>query len=346
MNLLSPEACHEPLIDHAPRRLAFNPVHDWGTWRNQVDIKLRDMIGIFPERCDLDIVVQGESEHDDYHEIRFTYLAEANARVPAHLLLPKRGAAPYPVVICLQGHNSGMHISLGRPLSASDAADIAGDRDYALQAVRMGFAALAIEQRAFGVRKDDRPEAFRHGVDRPCHHTMLTALLLGRTLLGERVWDVSRAVDALATFPEIDLARIVTVGDSTGGTISYFSACLDSRIAATIPAAYVCSARFSLGRHDHCEDHYLPGMLNYFDIGDLAGLIAPRPIIVVAGKEDIAFPLEGVQDAYATIERIYAAAGVPQNCRLIVGEAGHRFYADLAWSAFQDICHWSQASAV
>ncbi len=341
MNQFAPEDCHYPLIDAAPRHLAFDPAQDFETWRAQVDEKLRAMIGILPERCDLAIEIEEDRIHDNYREIRFTYLAETNARVPANLLIPLAGSAPYPVVIGLQGHTSGMHISLGRPIYPGDSESIAEDRDYALQAVKMGFAALAIEQRAFGVRKDNRADEFRHGVDRPCHHAMLTALLLGRTLLGERVWDVMRAIDALAAFPEIDVTRIVTVGDSTGGTIAYFSACLDPRITTAIPAAYVCSTRYSLGRHDHCEDHYLPGMLNYFDIGDLAGLIAPRPLIVVTGKLDISFPLEGVQDAYASIERIYAAAGAAQNCRLIVGEAGHRFYADLAWSAFHELCHWT-----
>ncbi|MBN8590700.1 MAG: acetylxylan esterase [Anaerolineae bacterium] len=341
MHQLAPEDVHFPLIDTAPCRLAFDPTRDFAAWRTEVDERLHAMIGVLPDRCDLEIAIVAERDFAEYHEIEFTFLAESNARVPAHLLLPPVGNTPYPVVIALQGHTSGMHISLGRALYPGDAASIAEDRDYALQAVRMGFAALVLEQRAFGVRKDQRPEEFRHGVERPCHHAMLTALLLGRTLLGERVWDVMRAVDAMQNFPAVDVTRIVTVGDSTGGTIAYFAACLDPRISATIPAAYVCSARYSLGRHDHCEDHYLPGMLNFFDIGDLAGLIAPRPLIVVAGKNDIAFPLAGVEHAYATIEQIYAAAEAPHHCRLIVGDGGHRFYADPAWSAFRELCHWT-----
>jgi dienelactone hydrolase len=341
MSSFAPESCHFPLIKTAPRTLAFDPTRDFAVWRAQVGEKLRAILGSMPQPCDLDLQIEYEHIHATYRELRFTFLAEANARVPAHLLIPTAGRAPYPVVIALQGHTSGMHISLGRAHSPADEADLAADRDYAIQAVRRGYAALAIEQRAFGERQDARPAEFRHVVDRPCHHATLTALLLGRTLLGERVWDVMRAIDALAAFPGLDLTRIVTVGDSTGGTIAYFSACLDERISAAIPAAYVCSARYSLGSHDHCEDHYLPGMLNFFDIGDLAGLIAPRPLVVVAGRHDLAFPLAGVRDAYSTIEQIYAAAGAAHNCRLVIGEGGHRFYADLAWSAFEELCDWT-----
>ncbi len=31
-----------------------------------------------------------------------------------------------------------------------------------------------------------------------------------------------------------------------------------------MPAAYICTFRDTLAIHDHCEDHYLPGLLNEF----------------------------------------------------------------------------------
>lgn len=336
----SPEACHEPLLTTARRRLAFDPAADREAWRAEADATLRRLVGAEPERVPVDVRVEGSRQHDGFREIRFTYRSEANADVPAHVLIPDEGRAPYPVVICLQGHTSGMHISLGRTLHPGDAESIAGDRDYALQAIRQGFAALVLEQRAFGERRDARAEGYRHGVDRPCHHAVLTALLLGRTLLGERVWDVSRGIDALAHFPELDGARIGIVGDSTGGTIAYYTACLEPRISATMPAAYVCTFAESLVVHDHCEDHYLPGLMNEFELADLAGLIAPRPLIAVAGRHDIAFPISGTLRAYADIERVYAAFDAPERCRLVIGEEGHRFYADQAWPVFRELTGW------
>ena len=44
-------------------------------------------------------------------------------------------------------------------------------------------------------------------------------------------------------------------------------------------------------------------------MGELACLIAPRKLIVVAGKQDVGFYLKGSQDAYDTIEKIYDKAG-------------------------------------
>ena len=340
MLAFAPEVQRAQQIEQAPRTLAFAATRDFATWRQAVDAQLRAMIGVWPERGPLDLRIESATTTATYHTTRFVFTAEPGADVPAYLLVPTHGQPPYPVMICLQGHTSGMHISLGEARYPGDAASIAEDREYALQAVRQGYAALVIEQRAFGERRDQRPASVRHVIDRPCHFTSLTALLLGRTLLGERVYDVSRAIDVLAAFPDLDLQRIGCVGDSTGGTIAYFAAALDDRIAVTMPAAYVCSVRYALGAIDHCEDHYLPGFLNFFDIGDIAGLIAPRGLVVVTGRDDPSFPLAGVEEAFDTIQRIYAAAGAPDRARLVVGNGGHRFFADLAWPVFHEVAGW------
>jgi hypothetical protein len=62
-------------------------------------------------------------------------------------------------------------------------------------------------------------------------------------------------------------------------------------------------------------------------------LIAPRPLVVVAGREDEIFPIAGVRQAFKQIKAIYKAAGAEQNLKLVIGDGGHRFYADPAWKA-------------
>ena len=104
-----------------------------------------------------------------------------------------------------------------------------------------------------------------------------------------------------------------------------------------MPACYVCSFQYSLAHIDHCADNYLPGFLRWFDLGDLACLIAPRPLVVVAGQTDPIFPIEGVKQAFAAIQQIYAHAGAPENCRLVIGEGGHQFYAAQSWPVFHDL---------
>lgn len=84
----------------------------------------------------------------------------------------------------------------------------------------------------------------------------------------------------------------------------------------------------------------LSEVAKYLDMGDIACLIAPRPLIVVAGREDKIFPLHGVHRAFDRIEEIYIRENAKDNCRLVIGEEGHRFYADPSWKVFRSIVNW------
>ena len=335
----APETCHGPLLQQAARALAFDEARDFTSWRRQVDAKLRQLIGWMPPPVPLNVQRQPPVERETFTETRFVFTSEAHADVPAHLLVPRGRDAPLPVVICLQGHSTGMHISLGRAVHEGDEEEIAGDRDFAVQAVRRGYAALALEQRCFGQRTDQRPDHVRE-IRHPCHHATMVSLLLGRTMIGQRVWDVMRAIDALEQFEHVDTSRIACMGNSGGGTTTYFAACLDRRIGVAMPSCYVCTFADSIGVFDHCADNYIPGILQWFEMGDLAGLVAPRPLIIVAGRTDKGFPIDAVQKGFETIQRIYKAAGAPDRCRLVIGDDGHRFYADESWPVFDELSGW------
>lgn len=71
------------------------------------------------------------------------------------------------------------------------------------------------------------------------------------------------------------------------------------------------------------------------DMGDMAAAIAPRKLIVIHGKDDPIFPEKGVRAAFDTIERIYRAAGVPENCVLLTGNGGHRYYGSETWKELE-----------
>jgi hypothetical protein len=78
-------------------------------------------------------------------------------------------------------------------------------------------------------------------------------------------------------------------------------------------------------------DNYIPGLLKYAEMSDIMGLFAPKPVVIVAGKDDPIFPVQAVREAFTQLKTIYNAAGGEDRCHLVVGEEGHRFYADDAW---------------
>ena len=338
--MLPEDLCHEKLKETIKPSLAYDESRDFDTWREQVREKLTQLLGDMPtERCDLNIRVEWEKEHETFCEKRILFTSEENVDIPCHLWVPKNVQLPCPVAICLQGHTTGMHISLGKTVYPQDGAYITGgDRDLAVQAVQNGFAALSLEMRGFGelksrIQLDNEPDA-----ETTCAHPAMTALLMGRTLIGERVWDVSRAIDLLETMPEvIDTKKILLTGQSGGGTATYYTACMEPRITMAMPCCSICSYQRSILWRQHCVCNYIPNIAKYVDMGDLACLIAPRPLAIIAGVKDPDFHIDGSREIAQTVQKIYDKVGASDNFRLLEGPEGHRYYASLAWPAVREM---------
>lgn len=330
-------ATHQTYARQHPPELRFDPAGDFAEQQAVMRRKYTELVNPPEPSADPAPVIEYEQQDDPrFDEIRFHFTSEPGLLIPCHLLLPKgsrKAGSRLPVVICLQGHSTGMHISLGRAKFAGDDETIAdGDRDFAIQAVGRGYAAVAMEQRGFG----ELDGTVSTGAHR-CQQASMQALMLGRTLIGERAFDVSRLIDALAAFPVCDTGRVGLMGNSGGGTVTFYTACLEPRVRIAMPSCSFCSLYDSIFSLHHCVCNYIPGLLRWFEMGDLALLIAPRPLIVVCGRDDAIFPLPGVQREFETVRQIYTAAGVPDRCHLIVGAGGHRFYAAQSWPVYSDM---------
>ena len=242
------------------------------------------------------------------------------------MLLPD-GIENPPVMICLQGHSKGMHISLGRPKYEGDENIICdGDRDFCIRAVKEGFAAIALEQRNFGECGGD--EKGPH-----CLESSMVALMMGRTTIGERVWDVSRLIDVIQTqFKDVvNTNMICCMGNSGGGTTTAYAAALEDRIVLAMPSCAMCTYKDSIGAMYHCSCNFIPHIAEYFDMDDLIAMEYPKYFIQVSGKEDKDFPLFAAEKVFESGKRVYDAFNAASRCTLIKGDGGHRFYADDAW---------------
>ncbi len=338
----SPESSQEILLRNSKLSLTYDPEKNFDNWRVEVSRKLRELLGMdLFKKVRPNLRIEYSELRESFKETRFVFTSEENVDVPCHLLVPLKGKAPFPLVICLQGHSTGMHISLGRPKYDGDEESIKGDRDFALQAVKEGYAALVMEQRCFGERSDSRPKE-RKSLNSTCQHASMVDVLLGRTMIGARVWDVSRAIDIMKDFPDVDTNRIGCMGNSGGGSVTYYAACLDPRIMIAMPSCCFCTYEDSIGKIDHCADNYIPGILKYLEMADLSCLVPARMLVIVAGRTDNIFPIAGVKKAFEKVQVIYAKAGVPERCVLVEGDSGHRFYAKEAWPVFRRLSGWDK----
>ena len=323
-----------PLTHNNEKSAAIIPSMRWdgtenfSSWQEKGRKKLTELLGLPFQKCDDKFQIEYKLSHETFNETRFIFQSEEGFFVPCHFWAPKNASGPLPLVICLQGHTTGMHISLGRPKYQGDEESISGgERDFAVQVIKKGYCALVMEQRCFGELGGNQ-----YGSD--CTISSYAALFIGRTTAGERVWDLRRALDVtMANFPEADKNKILCMGDSGGGKTTLYTSCLEPRIGYAMPICYFCSFDSWAGAMLNCACNYIPNMRLHFDMGDLAGLIAPRPLVIVAGMTDHIFPFAGVLEAFKEAERMYAGAGAADKLKLVVGEGGHRFYADAGWEA-------------
>lgn len=335
--VINGDLCHDVLVKEMKHKLSFDENKDFAEYRKELKTKLFELLGIDKielNACAENMIIESEEKKDGYRLIRFVFESEKNNFVPCYLAIPDTGKQKYPVAITLQGHKSGgMYNSVGIVKNPDDEA-YQPRGSFALQAVKEGFAALAIELR--GMSGEMQPSTKERMWGGTCAFAQMTAFMLGRTLLGERCWDVSHAIDLLKNFPELDATDVTITGNSGGGTMSFYAACYDERIKLSAPSCAFCPYEDSVLRVYHCTCNFIPHAYEWFEMQDLAALIAPRKLLVIAGKDDRIFPLYGVEKGFETVKKIYEKAGAKDNCRLVVTPKDHYWCEDIVWPAIND----------
>lgn len=320
----------ERLVRNIQPSMAFNKSEDFDLWSRSARGKLIELLGLPLKKCENDaFAITFTEETDDYKRISFEFQSEEGYFVPCELLCPKEKSHPLPTVICLQGHSTGKHISLGHRIFDDDTESYVNRTSFAIQAVKNGYCAVAFDQRYMGTAGQDEKGSPQCIVN----NAALPSLLMGRTAIGERVWDVQRVIDILEKhFCEIvDTEKIVCMGNSGGGTATFYSAAVDRRIYLAVSSCAVCTFDDSIVAMSHCSCNYVPQIRNYFDMGDIGCLIAPRKLLIVSGKDDPIFPIDGAKKSYETTKAAFSELGVEDCCQMIVGDGGHRFYPDDVW---------------
>ena len=325
---LTPADHHRALMDGINPEMTYNG--NFAQWREVARSRLEGILGLDRmmklERPELNVRSVWKREHELGTIEKIYFASEKGCDVMAYVCIPHGFKVPGPFFVCVPGHGTGAHNSVAVDLNDdSKVIEVQGDRDYGLVCMRYGVAALCIEQRGFGEREDEHESCSR------CHPPSAHALLLGRTLIGERIYDIDRGIDYLLSRGDADPKRIGVMGNSGGGTASMFAGGLLDRLTHVMPSSSFSTFRDSIAAMHHCICNYVPGLMVYGETADVVGLAAPKPMVVVNGTEDPIFPLEAAQKEFARLQQIYTDAGAPGNCRHVIAEGGHRFYAEAAW---------------
>jgi dienelactone hydrolase len=265
-----------------------------------------------------------------YTRQRGSIETEPDVRIPFWLLKPNSDG-PHPLAVLPHGHSQighDTHAGVYQDEAHRQKA-LSQQRDVAVQAVERGFLAIAPATRGLAV--NGVPDSFeRHG-KRDCRSQLMHCLLAGRTAIGERVWDLQLLMDWAIKLPEVDAEHVLMMGNSGGGMATLYTAACDERITVAVPSCSFTTIAGPTGRIYHCDCNMVPGILEWGDLYDVAGLIAPRWLLAVNGRTDKLHTESSIELAAARAKVIFRSSGHPTRFDHRWGNEGHRFYSDLMW---------------
>ncbi|MFO7635858.1 MAG: alpha/beta hydrolase family protein [Clostridia bacterium] len=300
---------------------------DWTIWRKAAAAKLMELLGAFPKKVPLNATVEYSVPDGDLIRERVVFDTEDFMSVPCHVLRPRdmKPDRTHPAILCCHGHGKyGKDPVAGIRSDPDHVRDIVDmNYNYGEQMAKAGFLTIMPDQRVFGERSD--------GIDPfpgrdKCNVNFIKGALLGIWVLTLNIWDMKCCIDYLETRPEVDAGRIGMMGLSGGGTMTTFTSAVEPRIRAADIIGYVNPWEgFAMNRANFCGTQIIPHVYRYFDTDDIAGLIAPRPLLVEMGIYDKCFNIQDMLKGYGEVQKIYSAAGVPDKLWADIHPGPHAF---------------------
>jgi dienelactone hydrolase len=334
-------AYYDRVLAEAPPALACQAttVAAWRSWRSELTARLTELLGPFPpEGCPLWPAVLDRVVTARYTREKIAFVSEPGMTIPAYLFTPRRLSPGQrrPAVLCLHGHGGGKDDVAGIAASAKERQQRirALNYDYGHRLAEQGYVVLAPDARGFGELATD-------GMS--CAWAMTAGMMLGKVLVGQRVWDARRAIDFLQSLPQVNPGRIGCVGFSWGGTHTMYTAALDERIGVAVISGAFGSFKDTLLDAPECPCQYVPNLLRWAELADIVSLLAPRPLLIEQGADDPLATLEVVQREYGKVRSLYGLLGQEDRVTLQVTPGNHRFDGG---AAYPWLARWLSAPPV
>ena len=275
--------------------------------------------GAWPRGGPLEPVVETSEQKDGYRLDRLSYLVEPGERVAAYLLLPDGASRtkPVPGVCVWHQHNGAYDIGKDEPAGLK----LGPMHHTGVALARDGYAVLCPDAAGFGERGQ---RGRLRGRDLE-HYLFGMYVVEGKCLAWKNILDMRRAVDLIASRPEVDARRLGCYGHSMGSTHTWLVGPWEPRLKAVV--GNCCMPTYgAMERTDliHCFPNYIPGWRRYGDIPDVVGMIAPRALHLNFGGEDSGSPQAEVEAGVETIRRAYRGRGVEDRfTHYIEANSGH-----------------------
>ncbi len=288
---------------------------NWELRRLEVQQKLAEIIGNFPDKTPLNPRITGKIEGDGFRVEKVIYESQPGFYVTAALFIPGELKGRAPAILYCSGHTYESFRS-------------SVYQHMIINLVKKGYVVLAFDPIGQGERLQYLDEMGEKSIFRtPTHEHSYPGgqcFITGNSLARYMIWDGIRSIDYLISRPEVDPGRLGITGRSGGGTQSAYIAAFDPRIKVVAPECYITNFEYlfkSIGPQD--AEQNFPGFLNKkLDLADLLEVRAPKPAMIISTTNDF-FSIQGARDTFTEIKKVYEIFGVPENITMSEDEAGH-----------------------
>lgn len=294
---------------------------EWRATQAKTRQRLNQIFGELPQKTPLNARVVGRLEREAYTIEKVIFESQPRYYVSANLYIPKGRPFPLPGIVFPCGHSDN-----GK---GYDSYQQSGS-GFALK----GYIVLVFDPMGQGERSEywdaaRQQHLVRLGVTQH-HYVRQPALLVDWTLTGLRLWDGIRAVDYLASRPEVNRDKLAAVGCSGGGQMAWYITAVDERIK-------VCAVSHPGGS---CEDSNLLGLgeegpFKY----EVQSLVAPRPIRIIGGSDSGQVPV--YRKSFEDLKLFYAGLKADMNrCELEVVPGIHSMDQNNREAAYEWLNRW------
>ncbi len=291
------------------------------SWQKEARKKLRELLALdsIPSITPSPVLVESIEIKEDIIREKWILETSPGLFMPFYILIPATEKGTTPVYITAPGHLGGGKDALvgikDNPL-VKDKIQFYG-YDYALYLAQRGFVSVAFDPVGFGERREKGKEGEENILLSSCYEIAHMAESLGLTLCGLMVHEIIALVDMLSDWQR--WGEIRCLGFSGGGLQTLYASAIDERINLSFVSGYFYGFYDSLLKlNGNCSCNYIPSLYLYFDIADIAGMIAPRPVVIQSGRMDhlagergivnVIEPMEELKSAYALLDaedRVY-----------------------------------------
>ena len=293
------------LYDEKGRAYAFKATNtdEYAVWKTALRARLNTITGLSDmQSCDLQAEVIESKTLEGYKREKVVIHTEPDVLMPLYILIPDdiTDGERRPAVIAAHGHGGAGKESVAGVVDKPEVVERIKlyNGSYGLDLVKQGYVVFCPDARGSGERREvkqqgDEQEKF---LSSSCIDLSFAAISLGQSLLGMWIGDLMRLVDFIETLDFCDHQAIGCCGFSGGGLQSLWLAAMDDRISAAAISGYFHGYRDSVLKTNMCGCNFVPHLWETADAGDIAALIAPRPLLIESGRHDPLIGERGLTD--------------------------------------------------